>query len=218
MKKKELSAKTIAELRSIAKDMGLRIPRTSKKEDVISAILKAERSLRSMRIKKEVKRVTVRRVKKKKIEAVSHEIPSVRIVTEEKAKKVELHPLKDIIGIIPVNERMLYIYWELMDKTMEDYRRIYPDARFVIRLYDITQTDEQSAAPYTDIMIYRNSGGIHIDTGRSGRFYGELGVITVKGIFLKIIQSNVAILPCIREVPELREILPSFRKEPIPSS
>jgi|GEM_PF-2969404 len=210
MTKKELLKKKITELRSMAKELGLSIPRTATKEDLAGLISKTLKlkSLRGKRMPEKMSKATVvgkkverrkKAVKKSVKVAVKESLPELKPVSvvEERPVSVEevsLPVIKDLVGLVPVNQTMFYIYWEITQETAMSLRDKYA-GKFVIRVYDITGGRPVDSAPFFDLMAPREEGGFHIDMGRSGAFCAIFGVLTEDGRFIPFLRSNTISLP-----------------------
>lgn len=222
MKKGELLKKKITELRTMAKELGLSVPRTSTKEEIAALIAKTLR-LRELRSRTKKPRIgkgavleKVSPVKKispktrKPPERVGKEalISGLRPVsiTEEITPSVPpLKITKDILGLVPVSPQVFYLYWELSGETVLNLRQLYPGARLVIRVYEITGGKELSHAPFFEIQIPKEEGGLHIEIGKDGEFVAELGINTQEGTFISILRSNRIMLRGFRELETLPE-------------
>ncbi len=210
MTKKELLKKKITELRSMAKELGLSIQRTATKEEIATLISKTFKlkALRAKRKPEKVSKVTVvgkrverrqKAVKKSVKVAVKESLPELKPVSvvEERPVSIEevsLPVIKDLLGLVPVNQTMFYIYWEITQDTAMSLRDKYA-GKFVIRVYDITGGRSVESAPFFDLMVPREEGGFHIDMGRSGIFCAVFGVLTVDGRFIPVFRSNTILLP-----------------------
>ncbi len=205
MTKKELLEKKITELRSMAKEMGLSVPRTANKEELATLISKTMRLKTLRKRKKEVKPVSKKPSKKKPSGAPAAELKPVSVKEE---RPVSLPGIttpppvaitKNLLGLVPVNQQTFYIYWEINKET----RMLYEGERFIIRVYDISGGKVIETAPYFELHVQQDAGGFHIDMGRSGEFCAEIG-IKKNGRFIPFLRSNTIGLPQIghKELPE----------------
>ena len=207
MTRKELLKKKITELRSMAKELGLSIPRTATKEELAALISKTLR-LKALRAKKKPEKVSkvtekgerIKRAKKPVAKVtVKEALPELKPVSVEEerpvsAEEVSLPVIKDLLGLVPVNQTMFYLYWEITQDTARSLRKTY-GGRFVIRIYEVTGGRPIESAPFFDLMAPREEGGAHIDMGRSGAFCAIFGVLTEDGRFIPILRSNTISLP-----------------------
>ncbi|MCX7792958.1 MAG: DUF4912 domain-containing protein [Thermodesulfovibrionales bacterium] len=216
MTKKELLQKKVAELRSMAKELGLSLPRTAKKEDLALAISKALR-LKTLRKKEPLKskapkaKVEKAPKRKKKIKIPEKEaVPSpgveLKPVSVEEERPADIFPYKpvitkDLLGLVPVDTQHFYLYWEISRDT---FIRVSAEGKFVIRIYDISGDRDISQAPFFELYAMKETGGFHVDMGRPGDFCAEMGIFD-KGRFIPLLRSNIIKLPRIphhRELPE----------------
>jgi hypothetical protein len=207
MTRKELLKKKITELRSMAKELGLSIPRTATKEELAALISKTLR-LKALRAKKKPEKVSkvtekgerIKRAKKPVAKVTAKEaLPELKPVSVEEerpvsAEEVSLPVIKDLLGLVPVNQTMFYLYWEITQDTASSLRKTY-GGRFVIRIYEVTGGRPIESAPFFDLIAPREEGGAHIDMGRSGAFCAIFGVLTEDGRFIPILRSNTISLP-----------------------
>jgi hypothetical protein len=207
MTRKELLKKKITELRSMAKELGLSIPRTATKEELAALISKTLR-LKALRAKKKPEKVSkvtekgerIKRAKKPVAKVTVKEVlPELKPVSVEEerpvsAEEVSLPVIKDLLGLVPVNQTMFYLYWEITQDTARSLRKTY-GGRFVIRIYEVTGGRPIESAPFFDLIAPREEGGAHIDMGRSGAFCAIFGVLTEDGRFIPILRSNTISLP-----------------------
>lgn len=229
MTKKELLEKKITELRSMAKEMGLAVPRTAKKEELVSLISKTIRLKTLRKRKKSVAKVTVevrpvsKKPSKKKPSGASGgkvTVPAVELkpVSVKEERPVSLPGItpppptttspsvaitKNLLGLVPVNQQTFYIYWEINKET----RMLYEGERFIIRIYDITGGKVTETAPYFELHVQQDAGGFHIDMGRTGEFCAEMG-IKKNGRFVPFLRSNTIGLP---KIPSLKELPEAVR-------
>ncbi len=214
MTKKELLKKKITELRSMAKEMGLSVPRTAKKEELASLISKSMRLKTLRKIKKSVvkEKVAVKPVSKTRSKKRPSGAPAALLkpvsVKEERPVSLPAPPptvaiTKNLLGLVPVNQQTFYIYWEINKET----RELYEGERFILRIYDISGGKVIETAPYFELQMQQDAGGFHIDMGRSGEFCAEMG-IKKQGRFVPILRSNTIKLP---EMPGLKELPEAVR-------
>ncbi len=210
MTRKELLKKRITELRSMAKELGLSIPRTATKEELAALISKTLR-LKALRAKKKTEKLVlkvtekrgerIKRAVKKPVAKVTvkEALPELKPVSVEEerpvsAEEVSLPVIKDLLGLVPVNQTMFYLYWEITQETARSLRKTY-GGRFVIRIYEVTGGRPIESAPFFDLMAPREEGGAHVDMGRSGAFCAIFGVLTEHGRFIPFLRSNTISLP-----------------------
>ncbi|MFN3739077.1 MAG: DUF4912 domain-containing protein [Thermodesulfovibrionales bacterium] len=208
MTKKELLGKKITELRSMAREMGLSVPRTATKEELAALISKTMRLKTLRKRKKEVKPVSKKTSKKKPSGQPVAELKPVSIKEERPVllpdiTRPSLAIMKNLLGLVPVNQQTFYIYWEINKET----RELYEGERFIIRIYDITGGKVIETAPYFELQVQQDAGGFHIDMGRSGEFCAEMG-IKKNGRFMPFLRSNTIGLP---KVPDLKELPEAVR-------
>lgn len=206
MTKKELLQKKITELRSMAKELGLSLPRGAKKEEIAAAISRAMRlkTLRKKPLESRPSKIKVRR--KAEIEP---EVGLKPLSVEEERPISEILPsepviTKNLLGLVPVDQQHFYLYWEINKETFSLISR----GRFLIRVYEISHGRDISQAPFFDLYIQQEAGGFHIDMGRTGDFCAEMGIIE-DGKFKPFIRSNIIRLPGpipLKELPEVVKI------------
>lgn len=203
MTKKELLQKKITELKSMAKELGLSIPRTATKEEIATFISKALR-LKTLRAKRQPqqKEPSISKPPKAPRKAppvrpekvVEPELKPVR-VEEERPVSIPLPVIKDLLGLVPVNQQLFYLYWELSSETIGSLKEAYRGGKLIIRIHDLTGGRPVEESPFFDLQIPREEGGLHIDMGRPGEFFAVLGIVTKEGRFVPVLRSNIIRLP-----------------------
>lgn len=104
-------------------------------------------------------------------------------------------------ALLPRDPHWMFIYWEITDAKKSEICSAYgidvfSKARQVIRVYDITDTQDYSLAKFFDIPIIFDSRNWYINVSESGRTYVcELGLITEDGKFIGIVRTNKVSLP-----------------------
>lgn len=91
-----------------------------------------------------------------------------------------------------------FTYWEVTNQRYDDAKRLLgPDAKLVLRVYDITDMpDVKNAHSFFDIDVFDMVGSWYININRPNRsFCVDLGAIAPDGRFLTLIRSNVATMP-----------------------
>ncbi|MBP7215764.1 MAG: DUF4912 domain-containing protein [Candidatus Omnitrophica bacterium] len=96
----------------------------------------------------------------------------------------------------------LHTYWEVKPETMDAFRQKLGDdfykARFVLRVYDVSQIqfNGTNAHRFFDIHIDASATNWYIDTGGPGRSWCvDYGLLLANGRFITIIRSNVVTTP-----------------------
>lgn len=115
----------IQELRSLAKELGVKLKRTMKKRDIMKKLrAKLEDSLRDERPSSS---------------ATSTGAEERKVVIEP-SKPLSLPESygKDKLVLLPVNPNWVYAYWDFSEETRRLIKEKAGKARFVIRFYDVT--------------------------------------------------------------------------------
>lgn len=94
-----------------------------------------------------------------------------------------------------------YAYWEITGDTFENARnrhgRDIEGASMVLRVYDVTDiADGRGENGFYDISIFGGARDWFIHLQRpSGRYYCEIGLLTIGGRFIGLLKSNTISLP-----------------------
>lgn len=212
MKKKELEALKITELRSFAHKNGVPLRRTWSKAEIVTAILRMTSPKRGRKpkpviklkasvLKKKQKKAKLKTSSKKLKSAVLKKASATAGKTTLPQKKVNArqvtvpNPLKNRITLMVRDASTLFAYWSIPNTGSKQ-----PESNTIhrtylnLRLCDLSakgSTDVAAAKDYYDIPITDLVGNRYIEMRLPGhRFICEIGIITSKGEFLVLAKSK----------------------------
>jgi hypothetical protein len=97
----------------------------------------------------------------------------------------------DSIALMIVDPRKLFIYWEVTEDTLKNYK-----GNLNIRLYDITGVDFGGVLKkYNDIVTHDRIGNLYLDVNPEKEFIADIGIVDSAGAFVVVARSNRASTP-----------------------
>jgi len=163
--KKPLEELTIAELKTLAKELNIALKSGLKKADIIKAIGKAK---------------TEKKPKPEKPKKVAAKKPAPK---KEEKKVAELPPLpvgygENRLASMPVTPRQAYVYWEIAEDTISRYQ-----GSLNLKVIN-TKTNAFFYTPLSERI-----GEQFISVSPAAEYTVEIGVINYKGEFVRILKS-----------------------------
>ncbi len=187
--KRPLEELTIAELKTLAKELGIALKSGLKKANIIKVISKPKA--------KAVGKPAPEKIKKaiKKIEPIKEASKAEKPMTTEERKPLppekyeEMPPLPvgydaDKVVSMPVTPRQLYVYWEITEKTLSQY----------IGSLNIKVTNLKTKA-FFYTPISERIGEHFLAVAPEGEYAVEIGIIDYKGNFVPIVRSQTSETP-----------------------
>ncbi|MDA8338915.1 MAG: DUF4912 domain-containing protein, partial [Nitrospiraceae bacterium] len=183
--KKPLEELTIAELKTLAKELNIALKSGLKKADIIKAIGKAKAE---------------KKPKPEKPKKVAAKKPAPK---KEEKKVAELPPLpvgygENRLASMPVTPRQVYIYWEIAEDTISRYQ-----GSLNLKVIN-TKTNAFFYTPLSERI-----GEQFISVSPAAEYTVEIGVINYKGEFVRILKSLPVQTPVVGIAPaEVKEEAP----------
>jgi len=102
--------------------------------------------------------------------------------------------------LLPVNPHLLYVYWELSTRDLEELSRVFsrlgPRARPVLRFYETANPDSLNSASCFEVAIALSAGKWYVHLEHPAKSYClDLGIYLGQGSFRLLARSNVAEMP-----------------------
>lgn len=222
MKKKELEALKITELRSFAHKNGVPLRRTWSKAEIVTAILRMTSPKRGRKpkpvvkvkasgLKKKQKKAKLKTSPKKLKTGVLKKTSATAVKAASTPKKAPLRRvttptlLKDRITLMVRDAGTLFAYWSISSPGAKQPDTIQGEY-LNLRLCDLSAKGNTDAAKdYYDIPVTDRVGNRYIEMRLPGhRFICEIGIITNEGEFLVLAKSKEVETP-----PDRLEAFPS---------
>ena len=195
--KRPLEELTIAELKTLAKELGIALKSGLKKANIIKVISKPKAKAVGKpapeKIKKAIKKIEPIKeaAKAEKPAKVSVKPPKVseKKTAPPERRYVEMPPLPAVYGedkavSMPVTPRQLYVYWEITEKTLSQY----------IGSLNIKVTNLKTKA-FFYTPISERIGEHFLAVAPEGEYAVEIGIIDYKGNFVPIVRSQTSETP-----------------------
>ena len=104
------------------------------------------------------------------------------------------------VALLPVNPHLLYVYWELSARDLEELSRVFsrlgPRARPVLRFYETANPDSLNSASCFEVAIALSAGKWYVHLEHPAASYClDLGIYLGQGSFRLLAHSNVAEMP-----------------------
>lgn len=179
---------TIQELKSQARNLGLKVKRMMKKREVIKLI---EGYIDQMQELQEIQRPS-------SANSANNVKEDQEIKQEEDIKLPESYN-KNKLVVLPVNPNWLHVYWDLSEKTSESLMNLPNGFRIVLRIYDVTFIDFNGNNAHRTFEIsidLRTMKNYYVNVPMPNADYlAELGYVSPDGEFHPIIRSNLCKTP-----------------------
>ncbi len=209
MKKKELEALKITELRSLAHKNGVSLRRNWSKAEIVTAIIRmtgpkrgrkpkplvksstaaSKKKQKKTALKKSPKKLKTGNLKKTSSTTASKSINTKKRETEKHVTRT--NPLKNRITLMVRDASTLFAYWSI--SNIRAKQTDIKEWRYLnLRLYDLLAGENSGTGrDYYDIPVTDRVGNRYIEMRLPGhRFICEIGVITDKGEFLALARSK----------------------------
>ncbi|PNR96590.1 DUF4912 domain-containing protein [Petrotoga olearia] len=178
---------TIQELRTIAKNLGIKLKRNMNKKEILKAV------------RKEIKRLE--EPSNQKIGQVSEYTKSTKNLqklpksneSEELPKKYE----KDKLKLMPVNPHWAYAYWEFSEKSRKKLKKLSKNSNITIRVIKkSTGNQEEEKEVIETNLELEQSNNIYFSLPQDDSTYAAfLGVENKNEEFTALIESNEITTP-----------------------
>lgn len=181
MNEETLKRKTIAQLRSMAKELSLRTRTTMKKVEIIKLILK---------------KTSEEQDPKEKLRPVAPVPLAQTLPSLDRYADLPSGYGKNRIIAMARDPAWIYTYWEVTPEGLAEGCRLLHDegARLTLRVYDVSGSGEFSRLH--DIEIYHRISNWYIEAGQGGKtFVVDVGMKSWRGDFVMLAQSNPAVTP-----------------------
>jgi len=201
---------TIQELKSKAKDLGLKVKRMMKKREVVKLF------------KNYIKKL-------EKLEKLQNESTASSASSTSKPSQERLRPSgestpeipqtyeKDKLILMPVNPNWIHAYWDFSKSTREILENFPEGTRVFLRIYDVTfiQFNGNNAHRTFEIPINLNlQKNYYFNVPMPNADYlAELGYVTKDGRFVSLLKSNVCRTPSNSPSQSTRERWMDIRKK-----
>jgi hypothetical protein len=188
--RKELKEKKVAELRAIAKKMGIAL-RATRKAAIIDEII---RKARGAAKEKDVTPVIPKGVVLRPLRPViMEETEEEKIYGPAIIRPLPEGPEKDIITAIAVEPGQIFAFWELTDKTA---RKGAP----ALRVHDVTGPEVKKGRrgrtkDFFDIRLPQSAGGLYISVRPGREYVVHAGVLGPGGRFISARKSRKVSTP-----------------------
>ncbi|MBO8161475.1 MAG: DUF4912 domain-containing protein [Thermosipho sp. (in: Bacteria)] len=204
---------TIQELKSKAKELGLKVKRMMKKREVIKLMenyIKKQEKMNEMENK----------VKPSSNSSPSHPTPekqkSIKNPEQEEIIIPETYN-KDKLILMPVNPNWIHLYWDFSDDTRKILSNLPQGTRIFLRIYDVTYIEFNGNNAHrtyeipVDIGIQKN---YYLNVPMPNADYlAELGYVTRDGRFVAVLRSNLCRTPSNSPSQSTRERWLDIRKK-----
>jgi len=103
----------------------------------------------------------------------------------------------DLTTLLTVAPHFVFTYWEVSPQTIIDTaRNVGPDAKLVLRFFDVTDTTDLASAPNWDIEIFDRQGNWYLKLENPDqRLFMEVGMRSETGAFTKIGTARTLLMP-----------------------
>lgn len=207
------SGPTIQELKSKAKDLGLKVKRMMKKREVIKLLENYIKKLEKLeKMQNETKASSAS-------SASSNLGPSQKDqkTSEELTPEIPKTYEKDKLVLMPVNPNWIHAYWDFSKNTREILENLPDGSRIFLRIYDVTfiQFNGNNAHRTFEIPINLNiQKNYYFNVPMPNADYlAELGYVTKDGRFVTLFRSNVCKTPSNSPSQSSRERWMDIRKK-----
>jgi len=204
------SGPTIQELKSKAKDLGLKVKRMMKKREVIKLF---EKYLKSLEKLEEMENKSLNSLPSSSSKSSQEEQKPPKESIPEIPQTYE----KDKLVLMPVNPTWLHVYWDFSQNTKEIIKNLPKGTRFVLRIYDVTfiQFNGNNAHRTFEILInLEHQKNYYFNVPMPNADYlAELGFVTKDGRFMPLLRSNVCRTPSNSPSQSTRERWLDIRKQ-----
>jgi hypothetical protein len=187
MTEEALKKKTVAELRSLAKQKSIPLRSTLRKADFVRLLIEKSGAEKKERAERP--------------EALIHPVPPADRYADLPAG----YGINRVVAMAR-DPAWIYAYWEITPEGLADGRRRVGDgeARLTLRVCDLTDGTER--ASFFDIEVYHRIGNWYIEVGKGGRtFVVEIGAKSGRGEFAALARSNPTMTPAGRISDDLSE-------------
>jgi hypothetical protein len=106
------------------------------------------------------------------------------------------------VVLLPVNPHLVYVYWEISARDLEDVSRVFsrlgPRARPLLRFYDTAQAnfDSLNSGSWFEVAIALGAGKWYVRLENPASFYCvDLGLRLADGSFHRLARSNPTEMP-----------------------
>ena len=176
---------TIQQLRNVAKNLGLKLKRNMKKNDILKLVTQEIRNLEKG-LDKYIKG-------KSKDISIMPNVPK----KEKEIKKDKLNTLpetynKDFCRLMPVNPKWTYSYWDFSEKTKNNIKK-FSKNKIYIRLIKIDKEDkiQSKETVFFDTVDLENTKSYYFNVPKDDSNYVvQLEIESKKGVFKPILESN----------------------------